>query len=155
VRPLGGADSMSKSDITFFDIVRTNQWRRPITFSKTASRDGMSWLEPYGRTEGIFWRIVPSTKLRANVPAMRENLLSKYLYRGYADSSVVVDNVSAIIGSMYLDSLLELADVERSKGDVAACKRVVAKTLRAIPPERLAGIANLREVPMARCNAAQ
>lgn len=135
VKPAWG-DKMTLGDITFLDIVRTNAWKRPLTFSLTGSRSAMSWLEPYGRLEGMYWRIVPLMHPSANGAALRKNLLNTYSYRGYADSSVVLDPVAAQLGFLYYEPFTELITIERSRGDAAAC-RIAADKSKLLPFSRL------------------
>jgi hypothetical protein len=46
-------------DDMVLDILRTNQWERPIYFAITVSADGQLNLQPYFRLEGKAFRIVP------------------------------------------------------------------------------------------------
>lgn len=150
VKPMW-TEKMLVGDITMLDIIRTNQWRRPITFAITATRAGMSWLEPYGRLEGMYWRIVPIRNPRGNVDALRRNLLSDYSYRGYADSAVIVDDVAARIGVLYYQPVLELTELELARGDTASCQRAVSVVSAAIPPTRLQMPAEMRVAAVPRC----
>lgn len=136
VKPMW-TEKMLIGDISFLDIIRTNQWRRPITFAITATPAGMSWLEPYGRLEGLHWRIVPFRKPQANAEALRANLLSEFSYRGYADTSVIVDDVSARIAVLYHQSLGALLERELARGDTVACQRARSALMSAIPVNRL------------------
>lgn len=46
-------------DDMVMDILRTNEWKRPVYFSITVSSDGQLNLQPYFRLEGKAFRIVP------------------------------------------------------------------------------------------------
>ncbi|HET7038240.1 MAG TPA: DUF2723 domain-containing protein, partial [Gemmatimonadales bacterium] len=76
------------ADLVVLDLVRTNRWRRPLCFSVTVSSQAMVWYQPYGRLDGLFWRIVPVEGPPAEVETLRTNLLERYSYRGYADPRV-------------------------------------------------------------------
>ena len=153
VKPAWGGDKMTLGGLTLLDIVRTNAWRRPITFSITATRSGMSWLEPYARLEGIYWRIVPLKKPAANADALRRNLLTNYSYRGYADSAVMVDRVAAVMGVLYYEALTNLAAVDRARGDSASCRNAIAKMVAAVPPARLVLRAEMEGASVPGCDA--
>lgn len=46
-------------DDIVMDILRTNQWVRPVYFAITVSRDGQMEMQNYFRLEGKAWRVVP------------------------------------------------------------------------------------------------
>lgn len=46
-------------DDIVMDILRTNQWIRPVYFAITVSRDGQMDMQDYFRLEGKAWRVVP------------------------------------------------------------------------------------------------
>src|SRR6185369_16216319 len=52
-----GQGRMDLTDLSVVDIISTNGWRRPMTFSFTAGN--LHWLTPYARPEGLYWRIFP------------------------------------------------------------------------------------------------
>ena len=87
------AAGMLPSEITLIDIVRTNQWRRPLCALITLG-ELLGWLKPYGRPDGLFWRIVPLAQPRPDEGLLRTNLLGHNQYRGYADAHVRVDDFS-------------------------------------------------------------
>jgi hypothetical protein len=127
------------ADVVLLDIFRTNRWRRPLCFSVTVSPTGMGWLEPYGRLDGLFWRIVPVAEPPADLETLRANLLERYRYRGYADRGVRLDDVSQLIGRQYSLGFMELLREERRVGGPGRCREVAARFVEALPPERLGG----------------
>jgi hypothetical protein len=146
------SDTMTLGELTLLDIVRTNGWRRPITFSTTATRSGMTWLEPYARREGMYWRVVPVKHPTANAVALRHNLLTLNSYRGYADSTVFLDDVSARFGALYYEALSELVAMDRAAGDSVACRAAVAKMVAAVPPARLVQREGVDGAVVPKCN---
>jgi len=129
---------MLPAEITLLDLVRANGWKRPLCFAITGSPGLMAWLKPYGRPDGLFWRIVPLANPSPDLPLLRANLLAHNQYRGYADSTIRVDAVSASMGIQYHVALRPLLLAEQAHGDDARC-REDARTLQvAVPLERLA-----------------
>jgi hypothetical protein len=128
---------MIPSEISVLDIVRTNQWKRPLCFALTAGPGGMQWLQPYGRPDGLFWRVVPVKNPPASVEVIRTNLLARARYRGYADSHVLIDDISGRMGSMYHFAIKPLFDAEQARGDVSSCRADASTLLAAVPPMRL------------------
>jgi len=136
VKPMYGT-KMWPADVTLFDIVRTNRWRRPLCFAITGTRQGMAWLAPYGRLEGLYYRAVPMVDSSANVELLRTNLLEHASYRGFADPAVRLDNEDRMIGANSYVALSGLLEAERKSGDVKACRAHLARFLAALPPDRL------------------
>jgi hypothetical protein len=125
------------ADRVLLDIVRNNRWRAPLTFATTGGEGAMSWLAQNARLDGLYWRIVPLRKPPINPGALHTRLFSEYQYRGYADSAVVVDPVSRIIGFQYVRALEALLRALQDGGDLDACRRTRAEFFARVPAERI------------------
>jgi hypothetical protein len=128
---LGSGEFRTLGDFTMADIIRTNEFRRPITISTTAGNLG--WLQGFARQDGFYWRILPTAGPGPSIARLR-TLITEASYRGYADSSVAIRGPSRNIGFLYLDAFNALARAER---DSAECRIDVARTRALIPPARL------------------
>jgi hypothetical protein len=135
-RPTSG-NLVLPTDLVLLDILRTNRWRRPICFSTTVSPAGMGWLQPYGRRDGLYWRIVPLANPPLDVAALRTHLLETYTYRGYADPSIRLDPVSQMMGFGYVTGFRTLIQEEREHGTAASCRETATKYLDALPWTRV------------------
>lgn len=136
---------MLPSEITLLDITRANNWKRPLCSLITGGQEQMLWLAPYGRPDGLFWRVVPQTQPRLDEALLRANLLSSSEYRGFADPRVRVDEFSAVIGGLYHFALQPLLAAEQGRGDRARCREDANTLNTAVPPERLAVPADMRK----------
>lgn len=143
VKPRYG--KMFPAEITVLDIVRTNNWRRPLCFALTLGPEGMEWLQPYGRPDGLFWRIVPLAEPRTDETLLRKNLLSLSRYRGYADARVTLDRFSTQIGMLYHFALQPLLAADQARGDLGRCREDRTALEVKVPLERLALPAEMRE----------
>ncbi|MGH7625947.1 MAG: glycosyltransferase family 117 protein [Gemmatimonadaceae bacterium] len=112
VRPRYGT-KMLPAEIMLLDIVRTNHWRRPLTFATSGTRNAMEWLAPYGRLDGTYFRVVPERDPPADTALLRKNIFRTARYRGYAQSGVIVDGVSGTMASLYYEGLFGLLAAER------------------------------------------
>ena len=54
-----GVYYMQVQDLMILDLLKTNEWLRPIYFANTVSSQSMLGLQDYFRTEGKAYRIVP------------------------------------------------------------------------------------------------
>jgi hypothetical protein len=142
---------MYVADLVLLDLVKTNRWRRPLCFSTTVGPAGMRWLQPYGRRDGLFWRIEPVVDSLGDLARLRTNLRATYTYRGYADLRVRLDDVSRIMGLHYFTAFLALAERQRERGDLAGCRVTAVSLLAALPPARVTPDAAVPESPDQIC----
>ncbi len=136
IRPAHG-DYMLPAEIVLLDIVRTNAWKRPLTFAITGP-GAMEWLQPYARIEGLYSRIVPVVNASADPRVLRAHLFDVARYRGFADSSVAVDGVSRTMGMQAYGPLMTLLSADAAAGALAACRADRGALLARLPFDRLA-----------------
>ena len=137
-------------DLVILDILRTNRWRRPLCFSLTVGDAGMGWLRPYGRVDGLHWRVVPVADPEPDLATLRHNLLATYAYRGYADPSVRIDPVSRGMGRMYQGLFLSLIREEDERGSAPGRRAAIARYRESLPCARLGTDACTNEPPEGR-----
>lgn len=125
------------ADVVLLDIVRTNAWRDPLTFAITAGEDGVGWLRPYARLQGLHWRIVPVADLGPDRDMLRANLLQRYEYRGYANPSITIDDTSRTIAFAYFTAFSGLLDADKAHGATELCLQAARRLLAVLPSERL------------------
>jgi transmembrane protein TMEM260 (protein O-mannosyltransferase) len=126
-----------RQDAVVLHILKNNRWRRPICYSVTVGDLGMTWLKPYRRLDGLFWRIVPRADPPVNRDVLRRNLLETYRYRGYAEPTVAIDDVSRNIGSSYYRPFVTLARAESENGNAEGCRQVRETIRHLLPIARL------------------
>jgi Protein of unknown function (DUF2723) len=151
VKPQSGT-KLLPADISVMDIVRTNRWRRPVCFATTGT-PSMGWLAPYGRIEGLYYRIVPTLDPPTDIRVLRANLLAHADYRNYADPTVQLDGDDRTFGLLSHLALTRLLEADRKSGDVNGCRTDAAALFAAVPPERMALPAGSREKTLSECNA--
>jgi len=142
---------MLPADWILVDIVRNNAWRDPLTVAITVGFNGLSWLEPYARLDGLYWRIVPVRSPRTDPHTLRANLLDRAEYRGYADPSIRLEDVSRTLGLQYFPALKALLDAEVADGARDRCRDAVTRLFTKLPPERLGVPDHDRDEIEARC----
>jgi hypothetical protein len=148
------APKASLGDSTLRNIVSTNDSRLPVTFALSA-RGAMNWLAPYGRLDGIFVRVLSSPNPRMERDSVRAQLLGRYNYRGYADSSVQMDDVTRGMAFLYYNAFRDLLKADHASGNDARCRETAAKMLALLPPERVSAPAGFRREMMSECGVAQ
>jgi hypothetical protein len=141
-----------RGDSTFRNIVDTNRSRLPVTFAISAHSE-MRWLTDRGRLDGLFYRVMPSSFPRMETDSVRANLLERYSYRGYADSSVVLDDVARQTAFMYYHALEDLLKADHANGNDAVCRDTAAKMFVALPPGRMGAPAGFWQRMESACGA--
>jgi len=124
-------------DVILFDIIKNNRWERPLYFIKSAVDSELyNWIGPYLRDEGLVYKLVTDTLKKADHNAIIANI-GKYDLKGYADSSVVLDEVSADIGRRYYDIFLKAALYKAENKDFEVAGRLLDEMKNKLPVHRL------------------
>ncbi|MBI3005843.1 MAG: DUF2723 domain-containing protein [Ignavibacteriales bacterium] len=111
-------------DIMVYDIVRTSNWRRPIYFAMTVSRDGMIGLHEYLEMEGLalkltlkkgqdIWQTLNEQKLKSHlfteVTKPSKTWHPGFLWRGLRDSTTYFDEDVRRLMTNYRSIFLSLS----------------------------------------------
>lgn len=133
-----------RQDLVLLHILENNRWQRPLCFSTTVGEQSLTWLKPYLRLDGLFWRLVPLEDPSVNREILRKNLLQTYAYRGYAESDLPLDEVSRAVGGQYYRALVATAQADLDAGERDRCRDTREAALRLLPVARLRPDSTLR-----------
>ena len=136
-KPMFGGARMLPADWVLLDIVEQNAWRRPLTVSITAGEENLGWLGSYARLDGLYWRIVPVASPSLDRELLRSNLIDRRAYRGYADRSVRLEDVTRTMGSLAYVAAAPLVAADRAAGELDRCLDAVTRLEAKVPFERL------------------
>jgi len=118
-------------DVMVFDIIRTNNWERPVYFAMTVSDDSKIGLRDYMRLEGLafrlvpkqgpYWQILDEEKMMTNffttVETPSKEFQPGFLWRGIRDSTTYFDEDVRRLMSNYRQAFFSLgyyyANVDR------------------------------------------
>lgn len=121
-------------DLVVLDIIKANNWERPIYFAVTCSDNSRIGLDDYLEMEGMAFRIVPkkrqSTAYYVNQKIMREQLFDEpegysrsykpgFKFRGLNDPTIFLNNNHQRLAQNYRNSFLRLAISYLDNGDKA------------------------------------
>jgi hypothetical protein len=126
-------------DFLLIRLLVQNQWVRPIYFTYPPQ-----YLFPYARAEGLVAQIVPTDSVRMDFSTLRENLLTKYSYRGWSDPSVRIDWLSQVVAQQLFSSLLDLAQINLAQGNKDTCEQIKSELVKKLPLERIHPAEELR-----------
>lgn len=135
----GNIKAIRAQDIMAYDIIRTNNWERPIYMAVTSTPDAKIGLDRYFRMDGLAMKLIPypapTDEGVIDPKILGANLLNKpsrisktfqrgYLFRGLQDSTVHYDeNVTRLVMN-YRNAFMRLAlhylNVERNNAMAVA-----------------------------------
>ncbi len=122
----GNIKAIRAQDIMAYDIIRTNNWQRPVYFAVTSTPDSKIGLDRYFRMDGLAMRLIPYTTpndegvldpaiLSANLfdaPEIPSKTFRRgYMFRGLQDKDSTVhydDNVTRLVMN-YRNAFMRLA----------------------------------------------
>lgn len=120
----GNIKAIRAQDIMAFDIIRTNNWERPIYMAVTSTPDSKIGLDRYFRMDGLAMKLIPypapSDEGVIDAEIMRANLLQPvvkpsktfqrgYLFRGLQDPTVHYDENVTRLAMNYRNAFMRLA----------------------------------------------
>jgi len=124
-------------DFMIYNIIRANEWRRPIYFAITVPEYNRIGIDNYLRLEGLVYRLVPS---KGGNPfdtieeeTMRSNLFEKYWYRNLNDENVYYDENIRRLVINYRNLFLRLSYSYFERRDSLTAASVVDKMQEMIP----------------------
>ena len=107
-------------DEVILNILRTNDWLRPVYFANTVSTQSQMNLQSYFRFEGKAFRVVPKRHENATYgwidPQIHSRRLEKFRFREWNNPDAYFDeNIRRMLGN-YRFSITELADKYKEIG---------------------------------------
>jgi hypothetical protein len=120
------------SDQLLLEIIKDNQWRRPVYFTSP-----VRWLETHVRLEGMVSRLVPLQGAAIDSDILWRNLMKTYGYAGYDDESKPLESPALSVATNLMRAFAMLATEEISSGDLEACRATLKKMDEVLPPERV------------------
>jgi hypothetical protein len=121
---VGSIKAIRVQDLIVLDIVRTNQWKRPIYFAVTCAPDSRIGLDDYLWFHGLAFRLEPRQATQASfgldAKVLEANLLNEpqgfstgpqygYKFRGINDPSVYYDENTTRLMLNYRTAFIRLA----------------------------------------------
>ncbi len=123
-----------KADLMILDMVAHFDWKRPIYFASSASKDTYLGLDKYFFAEGLVYKLVPikvetsrnpNSLGEVNIPKMYENLMTTFEWGNMDQEGVLVDyytrrltNNYRVQFSVLADAYSELYDNNKQKIDL-------------------------------------
>ena len=133
-------------DYVLYHIIKENAWRRPVYFTYPPQ-----WLQSKYQVEGLAYRLMPIDNAPINIDKLKENLLEKYRYRGYANGTIPIELPTKWIAQSLYQVFIMAAQTEYQAGRVESCQQIKEKILTALPLERINPPEQVREYIKTLC----
>jgi len=148
----GSTPALRFQDVVVLDLVKTNQWKRPIYFSVTCPPDCRIGLDEYVRMCGLAFRLTPTKSSRLDLGVDEQALAAQLMnepprisrgpQRGFKQSTVsdttvyLDDNELRPLFGVRL-AYRSLASYYLMRQDLQKAVAVVDRLQRVLPPSRM------------------
>ena len=135
-------DYLGKQELIILDMLRTNNWQRPIYYAITVSPDQFVKLDPYFQQTGLAYQLVPMEvkgKARSvNTEKMYDNIMNKFKWGGVDKPGIYLDeNVMRMCKSYRAYVFGRLAASLIAEGQKEKALNVLDKAMQVLPPENV------------------
>lgn len=133
------SDNITKSDVFALEIIRSNNWNRPVYFSSTMVNDNYLGLDNYLFLEGWAYRLLPveyniSDAVPTNINAyqMYENVVSEFELSHYCIDRYYNENARSLMSRKRF-MLSRLAEALYFVGEIEKSRFILDKSAELIP----------------------
>ncbi len=133
-----------KNEVMVLDMLATNDFNRPIYYAVTVGSDNYVGLERYFQLEGFGYQIVPIDAQagdgqygRVDTQKMYDNVMNKYIFTGWDDPRVYLDENHRRMGLNLRNNMTRLASALLIEGDTAKAVEVLDMIVAIMPHDRV------------------
>jgi hypothetical protein len=148
----GTIKGIKVQDQVILEILKSNNWQRPVFFPASVAEENYIGLDDYLVTEGLLKRLVPfkpdsPTQFRVDEKKMSENFMAApsgysknpqrgYFFRGFDNPNIFFDQTAANIVQNYRSQFLTFAYYYINQNNEPKALEVLSK-MEAILPEKV------------------
>ncbi|GAO30039.1 membrane protein [Geofilum rubicundum JCM 15548] len=133
-----------KNEVMVLDLLAHNDWERPIYYAVTVGSENYVGLENYFQLEGFGYQIVPVRSEsedgqygRVDTEKMYDNVMNTFIFDGWNDPRVYLDENHQRMGINMRNNLSRLATALIEEGDHERAVEVLDKTMEVLPADRI------------------
>jgi len=139
---LTGRDYLAKDEMMILDLLKTNNWERPIYWAITVGRNKYMNLQNYFQVEGFAYRLVPirtegvPDRLMFGQVAsdlMYDNLMNKFAYGNMNDPDIYIDENNVRMMTNIRNSFNRLAAALIQEGKKDSAIQVIDRCFELVP----------------------
>lgn len=135
---------LRKAELMVLDLIRTNNWKRPIYFAITVGSDNYLNLDQYFQLDGMAYRLVPiksSNKAmergRVNSDILYDALMKKFKWGNITDENVYLDENNLRMLMNMKNNFARLAETLINENKKDSAKQVLSRVQEIMPPNRI------------------
>ncbi len=131
---------ITKADLMILDLLAYNNWKRPIYFAITVSRENYLNLDPYMQMCGLTYKVVP---VKTDAPrgeisnldtkVVYDNLMNNFKWGGINNPKVYLDENNMRMLSNFRNDFAKLAGTLINEGHRDSALLVLNKCLEVLP----------------------
>jgi hypothetical protein len=128
---------LTKSELMILEMLRTNNWKRPIYFAVTVGEDYYLGLSDHFELTGLAYQILPVGQKGAgssvNTKEMYENMMTKFRYGNISDPKVYIDENTMRMCRTHRMMFSQLIGALYNEGDSAKALKALDYCQKMIP----------------------
>ena len=128
--------SISKSDLMVLELLKENNWKRPVYFAVTIGGDYMGLSDHFERM-GMTFQVLPigmkGTGASVNTDEMYENMMTKFKFGGIENPKVYLDENTLNMCQSHRMMFVYLINALVAEGDTVRAKKALDYCNKVIP----------------------
>ncbi|MGM9805501.1 MAG: protein O-mannosyl-transferase family [Candidatus Aphodosoma sp.] len=126
---------ISKSQLMVLEILRSNNWQRPVYIASTVGTEFYPALKDYMVLEGLAYRIVPvkNTHDNVNTERMFDNMMNRFEYGDLGNPKVYLDEQHLRMARTMRLLFMQLTNSLISEGETEKAGAAIKKYLEVLP----------------------
>ena len=127
--------SITKSQLMVLEMLRSNNWERPIYVASTVGDEYYPALQDYMVLEGLAYRIVPTrgARDRVNTEKMYDNMMNRFVYGDLGNPRVYLDEQHLRMARTMRFMFSHLTRALIREGQTDKARAAVEKSLEVLP----------------------
>lgn len=133
-----------KNELMVLDLLANNNWNRPVYYAVTVGGDNYVGLDDYFQLEGFGYQVVPIASRddsgmpgRVDTEKMYDNVMNKFIFTGWNDPNVYLDDNHIRMATNIRSNLGRLANALVQEGQNEKALEVLDKTMEVLPASRV------------------
>lgn len=137
--------TLTKSDLMVLDMLAYNNWKRPVYFAITVSRENWLHLDPYFQQHGLSYKVVPLSSQPGpygepggiDVNIMYDNMMNKFVWGNATDPHVYLDENNLRMLANFRNNFARLATQLIEMGRRDSALKVLDRSQEVLPSSRV------------------
>ncbi|MGL5787876.1 MAG: glycosyltransferase family 117 protein [Bacteroidales bacterium] len=133
---LKGKNYLGKQELMILDMIRENNWERPMYYAVTVGSDQQIRMKDNFSLEGLSYRITPVTEKggMVNTEVMFDNMVNKFKWGGIDNPKVYLDENNLRMVKTFRYMFTELVNALIAEGKTEKALQALDHAMKVMPP---------------------